>query len=102
MRTYAGYRLLSDYQTYPLLPEGEVKNWTSWDLSISYEWKDWVFRLFSNNVKNKEFIQNIQQITQTAILPVNAGGTSVPALITLTEYNQPRYTGLEIIYTPDF
>ena len=50
----------------------------------------------------KEFIQNIQQITQTAILPVNAGGTSVPALITLTEYNQPRYTGLEIIYTPDF
>lgn len=102
VRTYAGYRLFSDYQTYPLLPEAEVKNWTSWDLSVSYEWQEWVFRLFSNNVKNKEFIQNIRQITQTDILPVTAGSTAVPSLITYTEYNQPRYTGLEVIYRPDF
>ena len=102
IHTYAGYRLFSDYQTYTLLPEAKVNNWTSWDLSVSYEWNEWVFRLFSNNVKNKEFIQNIRQVTQTSILPVNSGQTSVPSLITFTEYNQPRYTGLEIIYTPNF
>jgi iron complex outermembrane receptor protein len=101
IRTYAGYRLIDDYQTYPLLPEGEVKNWSSLDLSISYHWEEWVFRLFSNNVKNKEFIQNIQNVTQTAILPVE-GRQNVPSLMTFTEYNQPRYTGLEIIYRPDF
>ena len=102
LTSYAGYRLYSDYQTYPLLPEGDVKNWSSWDLSLTYEYKDWKFRLFSNNVKNKEFIQNVQNITQTAILPVSAGSTSVPSLITLTEYNQPRYTGIEIVFTPRF
>lgn len=101
IRTYAGYRLLNDYQTYPLLPEGEVNNWSSVDLSVSYHWEEWVFRLFSNNVKNKEFIQNIQNISQTAILPVK-GRQNVPSLMTFTEYNQPRYTGLEIIYRPDF
>lgn len=100
--TYAGYRLFSDYQTNPLIPEAQVNNWTSVDLSISYEWKEWVFRLFSNNVKNKEFIPNVGRITQTAILPVDAGSRNVPSLITYTEYNQPRYTGLEIVYTPEF
>jgi iron complex outermembrane receptor protein len=102
IRTYAGYRLFSDYQTFPLLAEGKVNNWTSWDLSVSYEWKEWMFRLFSNNVKSKEFIQNINSISQTAVLPVPAGNSSVPSLMTITEYNQPRFTGLEIIYRPDF
>jgi len=101
IKTYAGYRLLSDYQTYPLLPEGQVHNWSTVDISISYLWEEWTFRLFSNNVKNKGFIQNIQNISQTAILPVN-GRQDVPSLITFTEYNQPRYTGLEIIYRPNF
>jgi len=99
-RTYAGYRLINDYQTNPILEEADVKIWTAWDVSISYEWEEWVFRLFSNNVKNKEYIQNARQIRQTDILPVAAGRTSVPTLITFTEYNQPRYTGLEVIFTP--
>lgn len=98
---YGGYRLFNDYQTYSLLPEGEVKNWTAWDVAISYEWRDFLFRIFSNNVKNKEYAQNVNQITQTAILPVE-GRTAVPSLITSTEYNQPRYNGLEIIYRPSF
>lgn len=101
VHTYAGYRLLGDYQTNPLIPEADVKNWSSWDLSVSYEYKEWLFRLFSNNVKNKEFIQNVDRISQTDILPVTSG-ISVPTLITLTEYNQPRYTGIEIIYRPEF
>lgn len=98
---YGGYRLFSDYQTFPTLPEGEVKNWTAWDVAISYEWRDFLFRIFSNNVKNKEYTQNVNQITQTNILPVE-GRNVVPSLITSTEYNQPRYNGLEIIYRPSF
>lgn len=102
IHVYAGYRLFSDYQTYPLLPEGDVKNWSATDLSISYEYQEWQFRLFSQNVKNKEYIQNVNVVSQTDILPVGAGANAVPSLITHTEYNQPRYTGLEVIYRPDF
>ncbi len=101
LSAFAGYRLFSDYQTYPVLPEGDVKNWSAWDLSVSYEYREWLFRLFSNNVKNKEFAQNAGQITQTDILPVE-GSTVVPSLNTFTEYNQPRYTGIEIVYRPSF
>ena len=61
-----------------------------------------MFRLFSKNVKNKEFIQNVGNITQTDILPVSGGRLSVPSLIRYAEYNQPRYTGLEIIYRSSF
>jgi iron complex outermembrane receptor protein len=102
LHTYAAYRLLKDYQTNSLIPEAEVSNWTAWDLSVAYEWREWQFRLFSKNVKNKEYIQNVNRILQTDILPVGAGSVSVPSLVTFTEYNQPRYTGFEIIYQPDF
>ncbi len=101
VHTFAGYRLFSDYQTNPLVVPGKVNNWTAWDLSIAYEWREWMFRLFSKNVKDKRYIQNVAQVAQTDILPVGAGNTGVPGLITSTEYNQPRYTGFEIIYRPD-
>ncbi len=101
IHTYAGYRLFGDYQTNPEIPIAKVGNWQAWDLSVSYEYKEWLFRLFSNNVKDKRYIQNVTDIMQTHILPVGAGATQVPSLATFAEYNQPRFTGLEIIYRPD-
>ncbi len=102
MHAYAGYRLLSDYQTNSTIREADVKNWSATDLSLSYEWQDWTFRLFSNNVKNKEFIQNVRLVKQTDIVPVDAALGTVPTLARYAEYRQPRYTGLEIIYRPTF
>lgn len=102
MHTYAGYRYFSDYQTNSLIPEADVSNWSAWDLSIGYKWEEWTFRIFSNNVKNKEYIQNVQLVKQTDIVPVDASLGRVPTLNRYTEYRQPRYTGLEIIYTPTF
>lgn len=101
LHSYAGFRLISDYQTNNQYPEGNVDNWQAWDISVGYEWRDFVFRLFSNNVKNKEFVQNVVGVQQTDILPVTSGVT-VPVLNRYTEYNQPRMTGLEVIYRPQF
>ncbi len=102
IHTYAGYTLMGDYQTNPLIVESAVHNYTNWDLAVSYEWQAWLFRIFSKNVNNSRHLQNATRVLQTDILAVPAGNTSVPGLITFAEYNQPRYTGFEIVYTPHF
>jgi hypothetical protein len=55
-------------------------------------------RLFSNHVKTQGFIPNINQI---AIVQVE-GRQDVPPVITFTGHNQPRYKGMEIIYSTRF
>ena len=101
INTFAGYRLYSDYQTHPVLPVAQILNWTTWDLSIDYVWKHWTVRLFSQNVKNKRYLQNVRNISQAEVWAQNVVTPDFAPLITIGEYNQPRYSGFEIIFRPD-
>ncbi|MCH7741399.1 MAG: TonB-dependent receptor [Proteobacteria bacterium] len=98
---YAGYRFSDDYQTNPKILVAKVNNHTTWDFSIDYMWRDWTFRLFSQNVKNKRYLQNVVNLTDADIVPLVQGATNATGLVTFAEYNRPRYTGFELIYRPD-
>ena len=96
-------QLRGKYNVLPkMTPNGEVFSFSTWDLALDYEWNDVTVRLFSHNVNDKRYIQNAARITDGHIGPHIAGATGATGLISYTEYNQPRYTGFEIIYTPDF
>lgn len=99
--TYAGYRLYSDYPTNSRLPVANVFNWTSWDLSLDYVWRDWTIRIFSQNVKDKQHLQNVRTITQADVLAQDVVTNDLAPLITYAEYRLPRYGGVEIIFKPD-
>ena len=98
---FAGYRLYSDYQTNSRLPVANIFNWTSWDLSLDYVWRDWTIRVFAQNVKDKQHLQNVRTITQADVLAQDVVTNDLAPLITYAEYSQPRYGGIEIIFKPD-
>jgi hypothetical protein len=97
---FAAYRYSSDYQTNPLVPIAKVTNFATWDLSIDYDWRDWRFRLFSKNVTDKRYLQHVETHNSAQYTTVDQT-TGVATLFTNAEYNQPRYTGIEITYTPE-
>jgi iron complex outermembrane recepter protein len=98
---YAGYRYYADYQTNATLNVAKVKNWSSWDLSVEYGWHDWTLRLFSQNFNNKRYTQNVRALTTGEFVAMDAATTIPVTLATVSEINQPQYTGLEIIFRPD-
>jgi hypothetical protein len=55
-------------------------------------------RLFSNNAYHEGFVPNISRMS---IMPVE-GRSDVTSVIIFTEYNQPRYKHMGIIYRPGF
>ena len=97
----AVYRFVDDYQTNPLIPIARVNNYSTWDLSVDYRWKEWTFRLFSQNVNDKRYLQNVVNLNDGDIVALNPAASQRSGLVTYSEYNQPRYTGFEIIYKPD-
>ncbi len=101
VNVYAGYKYSSDYQTNPNIREAKVHNYTTSDFSIDYVWRDWTFRLFSQNVIDNRYLQNVVNVTDADIVPIVQGATNASSLVRFAEYNRPRYTGLEVIYTPD-
>ena len=101
VNVYAAYRFSDDYQTNPKIPVAKVNNYTTWDFSIDYVWRDWTFRLFSQNVKNKRYLQNVINLNDADVVPIVQGATDASPLVTYAGYNRPRYTGFEVIYTPD-
>ena len=101
LRAFAGYKRLGDYFTNNQLPNGEVFSFSTWDLALDYEWNDVTVRLFSHNVNDKRYIQNAARITDGHIGPHIAGATGATGLISYTEYNQPKITGVTLIFKPD-
>lgn len=101
INAFAGYRLYSDYQTNSRLPVANIFNWTSWDLSLDYVWRDWTIRVFAPDVKDKQYLQNVRTITQADVLAQDVVTNDLAPLITYAEYNQPRNGGIEIIFEPD-
>jgi len=70
-------------------------------LSVDYTWREWKVRLFSQNVRNKYYIQYVINLADADVVPIVTGATNASGLVTFTEYNRSRYTGFEVIYTPD-
>lgn len=78
-----------------------IFNWTSWDLSLDYVWRDSIIGVFTQNVKDKQHLQNVRTITQAEVLAQDVVTNDLAPLITYAEYSQPRYGGIEIIFEPD-
>jgi hypothetical protein len=55
--------------------------------------------LFSKNVTDKRYLQHVETHNSAQYTTVDQT-TGVATLFTNAEYNQPRYTGIEITYTP--
>jgi iron complex outermembrane recepter protein len=98
---FAGYSFYDDYQTNPEIDVAKVNNYTEWDMSVDYVWRHWTFRLFSHNLNDKRYLQNVVNLNDGDVGALNASATGATGLVTYSEYNRPRYTGLEIIYKPD-
>ncbi len=97
----AEYKYSTDYQTNPLIPVSKVNNNTSWNLAVDYRWQDWTFRVFSQNFNDKRYLQNVVNLNDGDVVPLNPAATGGTGLVTYSEYNQPTYAGFEVIFQPD-
>lgn len=103
---HATYRWHSDYDSNQVVPNTLVRiatihNSGIWNASIRYDWKEWQFKLFSRNLKDQRHLQNAINISADYVASVDPATPNLPArLFTYSEYNQPRYTGFQITYTP--
>ncbi len=99
---FFGYRYSSDYQTNSGVTLAKIGNFSTVDLSVEYVWREWSFRLFSQNVKNKRYLQNVQNPSAADVVSLDPATTAPQRLATVAEYNRPRYTGFQVIYQPNF
>ncbi|MBV1879207.1 MAG: TonB-dependent receptor [Pseudomonadales bacterium] len=98
---FASYRYVTEYVTNPLLSDaGRIPAFTTWNVSASYTWRAFNFRLFSQNLNDKRYLINADQ--SFASQTVSLAGTSAQPISTYAETNRPRYTGIEITWTPQF
>lgn len=106
---FARYKYYSDYQNNPALALSKVFNTTTIDVALAFQYEQWNFRLFSNNLLDKRFPLNVNRVFATNFVPLDlpvlplAPGTSLPqptGLLTNMHYNLPKHTGLEISWRP--
>ena len=80
---------------------GNVNGRGIWNVSIAYLWQDWTVRLFSRNFNNKQYLQNTASISSAYVVTTGPNDAATP-LFTNSEYSEPRYSGLEFPFQPDF
>jgi len=80
---------------------GKVNGHGIWNVSIAYVWQDWTFRIFSRNLNTKRYLQNAASISSDDVVITGPDGEPT-ALFTNSQYNEPRYSGIEITYQPEF
>jgi iron complex outermembrane receptor protein len=98
---YAGYRFTTEYWTNPYVAAGKIDNFTILDFSAEYVWREWTFRLFSRNANDKRYLTNVINVTDAQITSLPPTTTTELGLNTSAEFNQPEFTGFEIIFEPD-
>lgn len=98
VKLYAGYRFTTSYWSLPGVAAGHANTFALLDFSVDYDWQDWKVRFFSKNINNRRYFTNAMQTTAAQVTPLPAGTTVDPVLMTTAQYNQPRFSGIEIIY----
>ena len=97
LQTSLTWRHTDDYITDPGNPNSWVYEHNITDLSLDYQWQGWGLRLFVTNLFNKRFIRNVSN-PKFPDFEVVSQSEPLDSLATTAEYNQPRYTGLELRY----
>ena len=95
---YAGYRFTTSYWSLPDVPAGHANTFALLDFSAQFDWQDWNFLFFSKNINNRRYFTNARQISAAQVTPLPAGTTADPVLMTTAQFNQPRFSGFEIVY----
>jgi len=80
---------------------GNVNGRGIWNLSLAYEWQDWTVRIFSRNFNNKRYLQNTGSISSDYVVSTGPNDSATP-LFTNSQYNEPRYSGIEFTFQPEF
>lgn len=99
---FGSYRFTSEYWSHSQVPAGRIDNFTILDFSIEYAVGDWKFRMFSRNANDKRYLINAMNPRDTEFASLHPGVQSVLPLNTATGFNQPEFSGFEIIYNPTF
>lgn len=98
---FASYHYVTDNQNNPLLALGRIDHQSQWDISATYQLQDWRLRVFMQNVNDNNYIRNATNVTDSSLVSL-AGNLTPQGIVTYTDYNQPRFAGLEVVYTPVF
>jgi len=95
---YGGYRFTTTYWSDPQITAGHINTFAVMDFSIDYDWQDWKFRFFSQNFNGRRYLTNATEVTAAQLATLVAGTTVDQPLTTTTQYNQPRFSGIEVTY----
>ncbi len=98
---FAGYRYVTEYQTNPLLTFAKIPSHTTWDFSIQYDWKEFTFRVFSQNANDKNYLLDYDRTYDAQVISLGSALEDIKGISTYAEINRPRYTGFEIIWVPE-
>ncbi len=99
---YLGYQYFDDYRSDLELAIGNIRTYSTWDASIEYSWQDYTVRLFSQNINDKRYLMNTQRTFDAQYITLQPGVTALQGIATVADVNRPRYTGIELIWQPDF
>lgn len=102
VKIYLGYQYFDEYRSDLELAIGNVRTFSTWDASIEYQWQDYTVRLFSQNINDKRFLVNASRTFDAQYYPLDPGFTSVQGIARVADVNQPRYTGIEFVWQPQF
>lgn len=100
VRIFASYRFTREYNSNPSVPAARINHFSMLDLSVDYEWRDWTFRLFSRNLNGKRYFTNVSQPVDAELASLAPTFTGIVPIATTADFNEPEFTGLQIIYVP--
>lgn len=98
VKIYGAYRFTTKYWSHPRVPAGLIETFTLLDASIDFDWHEWTFRVFSQNINDNRYLTNARQIVDSEVVSLPPGTTSTRSLLTSSEFNPGRFSGLEILY----
>lgn len=100
LNIFAGVRFTKEYNSDPAVPAARINHFSMIDLSIDYEWREWTFRIFSRNANGKRYGTNVHRPVDGELASLAPTFTSTLPIATTAEFNEPNFSGLQIVYVP--
>lgn len=98
VRIYGAYRFTTSYWSDPNIAAGHVNTFAVMDFSIDYSWNHWRVRFFSDNFNDRRYLTNAVQTFASQVASLKPGTAKDQALMTTTQYDEPRFNGIQLIY----